>query len=136
MKQLTVPKEYSVKDVQKQFSDWRKNKTPGSPIPQELWKAAAHLTKWISVSKVARALRLNYTDLLSQIEKIKDSDQECTIEVPSFFELPPHSPPPPNAPACIVEMENRHGDKMKMTFSTSQTLNFVELGRTFLGVQS
>ena len=132
MKKLAVPKEYSVEDVQKQFSAWRSRKNPGCLIPPELWRAAVHLAERIPAYKVAKALRLNYSDLIKHIEEVKDPVSDNT-PVPSFLELPPL--PPPGNPHCIVEMENRYGDKMKISFTANQSVDLVALGQTFLGVQ-
>ncbi|MDH3347305.1 MAG: hypothetical protein OEM02_04280 [Desulfobulbaceae bacterium] len=134
MKQLSGSKEYNIEDIQKQFTAWRNRKTPGCLIPLELWKAAVRLTDRIPAYKVSKALSLNYNDLIKHIEQVKCSASDDALPVsPSFLELP--SSPPSGNPHCVVEMENRHGDKMKMYFTANQSVDLVALGRAFLGVQ-
>lgn len=115
--------------VQKKFETWRASRTSRrQKIPDELWNAAKDLTQNHSINQIAKALRLNYTDLKKRI---------CPkVEPPSVKSLP-HSfiefdiNPPLTQPECIIEMEDRNGAKMKMAFRGQTNLPLIELSNTF-----
>lgn len=52
-----------IKQVQKNFENWRGTRTKRGPIPKHLWDQAIALTSCYPVSEISRALRLNATDL-------------------------------------------------------------------------
>jgi hypothetical protein len=49
--------------VAKHFAHWRRKKTNGERIPEELWKQALALLGNYGISQVSRTLRLSYTGL-------------------------------------------------------------------------
>lgn len=58
-----------IKSVKAHFEEWRRTKaSPKCQIPLELWDRALKLTPRYSVSKISRALGLNYTAFKSHIE--------------------------------------------------------------------
>ena len=59
-------KQYSaLEKVAQQFAAWRETRTKIGCIPDSLWSAAVNLfySYNLSINKIARTLRLNYTDL-------------------------------------------------------------------------
>ena len=54
--------------IKDKLENWRKTKISiREPIPQKLWQQAVELSKKHSVSSVAKALRLSYTDLRERV---------------------------------------------------------------------
>ena len=49
--------------VAKHFAHWRRKKTSGERIPEELWNQALTLLETYGISQVSRTLRLSYTEL-------------------------------------------------------------------------
>ena len=49
--------------VAKHFAHWRRKKTNGERIPEELWNQALTLLETYGISQVSRTLRLSYTEL-------------------------------------------------------------------------
>ena len=49
--------------VAKHFAHWRRKKTNGERIPEELWNHALTLLETYGISQVSRTLRLSYTEL-------------------------------------------------------------------------
>ena len=49
--------------VAKHFAHWRRKKTNGERIPEELWNEALGLLGAYGISQISRTLRLSYTEL-------------------------------------------------------------------------
>ena len=52
-----------LQEVSAIFAHWRSTGKPRNRIPEELWQAAVDLAPCYSTHRIARALRLNYTEL-------------------------------------------------------------------------
>lgn len=118
----------TLETVKQQFATWRESRKNKSRIPDELWEAAAGLSSQYSVHHISKALGVNHTALRDRITARNMS--ENTESQACFFELPP---PPPASPIseCLVEMENRHGEKMRMHFSGEVSLDLLALSQNF-----
>ncbi len=124
--QLPVPT-ITLATVKQQFKKWRDSRQHRSRIPDELWEAAASLSGQYSTHYISKSLRVNHSALRDRIAARSLSEnkeiQTC------FFELPPPQSPPTSE--CLVEMENSHGDKMRMHFTGEISLDFLTLGQDF-----
>ena len=49
--------------LESQLTEWRATNQRPTPIPAEIWKGAAKLSEQLSISEVARTLRLDYSKL-------------------------------------------------------------------------
>lgn len=127
-----MKRQLTLEGVRRQFETWRKNKkTPRSRIPEELWDAAVALCEQHSLSKVALTLRLSSNDLKKRIAARQvTSEPPSVVEPTSFIEF--SLPAPSKGPDCVVEMENRHGDRMKIYFADKQSADLMALSRAFL----
>ena len=118
--------------VQSRFESWRSTRQRKGPIPDELWKAAVELTKQHSVYKVARLLRLDYTNL-----KKKGMNSPVAItapqktEVTSFIELP--LIPQHNCEPCRIELKRPDGTEMQIRLSNSPDADLPGLIKAFVG---
>ena len=112
--------------------DWRKTKAARDRIPDGLWQAAAELyhTLGVSINRIARALRLNYSTLKSKIldKRAAAIDPPAADAPDMFIELAPG----PVCTDCIIEMENQTGVKMRMRFTGRADPAVISLGRYFL----
>ena len=116
-------------DVQARFAEWRQTRQHKGRIPEDLWAAAVLLGKEHSTHKISRALRLSYNDLKARIEKSHPS-RDTVKYTPSldFIPIDIVSTPPAE---CIVEMEHRNGNKMRMHFKGKADLNLQAFAESF-----
>jgi len=117
----------SLTDVKLQFKIWRDTRKQKSRIPDELWSAAVSLSNRYSIQSISKALHVNHTTLRDRVSAWKTNRSQqthsCFIEIP----LPQSSP----ASKCLVEMENRSGEKMRMHFSGGIGLDLLALSQNF-----
>jgi len=113
MNQLPVFPTPTLSEVQTKFSFWRKDKTNGRRIPEELWASAVMLNPKYSIRKILRALSLSHAELKKRVaaEKTPQNDNNKTLQHFMTIDVPPTHPA-----ECIVEMEHHNGNKMKMHF--------------------
>lgn len=132
MDQLKASPIPTLDEVRKQFEDWRAANKPRCRLPSQLWESAANLAKHYSIQKISKELRLNRASLKKHVEKAAIPPAEKESHPLSFVEL---SFPPcaGSGPECLVEMENRHGERMRIFFAGEKTLDLVSLGKAFWG---
>ncbi len=117
----------SLETVKQEFQQWRARRKHRSRIPEELWEAAASLTEQYSVHYICKSLGLNHSALRDRVSARsigeKKEVQTC------FFELSlPQSTP---IVGCLVEMENSHGNKMRMHFTGEASFDLRALSQDF-----
>ncbi|MBT6499407.1 MAG: hypothetical protein HOK67_05845 [Deltaproteobacteria bacterium] len=113
--------------VKQQFKKWRDNRQHRRRIPDELWEAAASLSGQYSIHYISKSLGVNHSALRDRIAS-RSLSKNTEIQT-CFFELPPPLTPPTSE--CLVEMENIHGDKMRMHFTGEISLDLLALGQNF-----
>ncbi len=122
---LPVPST-SLTTVKLQFKTWRETRKQKSRIPDELWTAAVSLSDRYSIHRISKALHVNHTALRDRISSCKTNKNQQTHSC--FIELPvPQSP----ASECLVEMENRSGEKIRMHFSGAIGFDLLALSQNF-----
>jgi hypothetical protein len=118
-----------LESVRYQFEKWRETrKSHREPIPERLWAEATGLCNHYSLNQVSRALHLSYTALKKRIPG-RNPVSKKKVSPPYFLEL--DCPGSFAASECIIEMENSHGSKMKLSFKGGADLDLLELSRTF-----
>lgn len=129
---LTAEQSTALEKVQQLFTDWRKNRTGRSKIPDDLWQAATNLynIQGMTINKIARSLRLNHTALK---EKIYDATHCAAVdspanETPLFIEVAP----PPKDTDSVIEIENQVGLKIRMCFRGRAEPAVISLGKYLL----
>ena len=95
--------------LQKLLDAWRKARKRRSRIPGRLWDSAVQVAGQCGLNRTARALHLNYYDLKKRIDIIHVNQGPA----PSFIELNP-SAVSGSTPECIIELETRNGEKMRV----------------------
>lgn len=117
--------------VKSAFEAWRKTKTKGSRIPQDLWKQAIALYPKFSIGKISTTLSLSYTDLKKRVEKtIGKHSSSLNDPVPAFMAFD-FSSACSSVSECVVEMEDGNGAKMRMCFKGKTDFDLLELGKSF-----
>ena len=104
--------------VAKHFAHWRRRKTNGERIPEELWNQALTLLETYGISQVSRTLRLSYTEL-DKRRKISEaglSRQGCGDDT-AFVEIDRallEQAPGPDATAVWMELERPDGLRLRI----------------------
>jgi len=115
--------------VLQQFAHWRVTRSKKSPIPEDLWETAAALAGQYSIHRIAKALNLNHSALRDRIVGREEEKAMEPARQPCFLELPTVQPSPVSE--SHIEMENRHGEKMRLHFSGQFNLDLLTLSRDF-----
>ncbi len=129
--ELTNSQCSALEEVKQEFAAWRDTRTGRGRIPESLWAAATDLflSYGLSINRIARTMRLNYTALKTHIAKktpvaIKPIEEATA----TFIELEP----PQMCSDCVIEMERQSGVKIRMCFSGRVDPAVLDLGRHFL----
>lgn len=116
-------------EVQARFAEWRKTRQHKGRIPEELWEAAVMLSKDHSIHRISRALKLGYNDLKARMDKNEPNpDTFNSVSALDFIPIDIVSTQPAE---CIVEMENRNGNKMRMHFKGRLDLDLQAFAESF-----
>lgn len=126
---MALRKQPSLEDVQEQFTKWRATRQRRSRIPEKLWSAAVELTEQYSINKISKALQVNYSTLKNKAALHTQEKTTPIVPHPCFLELP--LPQSPSQSECLIEMENRHGEKIRMHFSSESNLDLLVLWQNF-----
>ena len=118
---VTVPAE--IQEAQLQFENWRRERKRGARIPENLWVTAAALVKEHGVWPTARALHLDH----SRLKRRARNGEEEDVKNGAFVEVIPQWA---MQCACIVEMEDERGARMRIELKGATT-DVTELSRTF-----
>lgn len=129
---LTTEQSAALEKAQLLFANWRKSKTGRPRIPDNLWQTAADLyhIQGVSINKIARGLRLNYTALKEKIVDMPPAaiDLPADDESPMFIEVASL----PECSNCVIEIENQTGIKMRICFNGRADPAVISLGRYLL----
>jgi hypothetical protein len=117
----------SLSEVKELIEAWRQNRLKRRPMPEELWEAAAGLSKEYSLHQISKALRLNHTALKKRV--LPDKASAPKEPIPMFIEL--EVPREPVMAECIIEMQDGAGGKMRMQFRGHTDFDLLELGNAF-----
>lgn len=130
--ELTDKQCLALEKVEHEFTAWRESKTGRQRIPESLWSSAADLfhSFGLTVNRIARSLRLNYSSLKAYITENSPVAIASTADAPAtFIELEPAQV----CLDCVIEMEDQSGIKMRMCFRGGVDPAVIDLGKYFLG---
>jgi hypothetical protein len=134
----TIPVE--LLELNTRFETWRTNrKYVREPIPDELWNAAADLSRRCPPSLVGRVLKLDPSRLKKLL--IKRSARTSTRKKPqaAFLQLPAEialpevgSSLPQNSIGCRLQIERPDGSRFTLTLSSLDLVSISRLCADFL----
>jgi hypothetical protein len=127
-------------ELKASFETWRTNrKYMREPIPDELWNAAADLSRRYPPSLVGRTLKLDSSKLKKLL--IKRSTRTSTRKKPqaAFFQLPTEIALPevgstlPQSPiGCRIQIERPDGSRLTLTLPSLDLASISRLCADFL----
>jgi hypothetical protein len=135
MMQIDTPlhAEHQLDQLSGQFEHWRQTRSHSHDrIPEHLWDQAVALTSTLSVSRVAKHLRLGVSDLKQQI--VKRHGQTTMPRASGFVEVPPPPAPTPGLGSLEVELQRTDGARLRI-HSPDASLPLAAIVRSFLEVQ-
>ncbi len=102
--EVTVPldQQPSLEQVRAQFEQWRRSRGKRRAIPESLWQAAACLYPTLPLSRISKALGLDYTKLKDHVHG-QAPDPSLPAEA-AFIELGGAG----SVPACAFTVQMRH----------------------------
>ena len=112
--------------VQRKLTHWRQRHRRGARIPEDLWGEAAKLACAHGLNRTARALRLDYYSLQKRAAAAAGSGARA----PEFVELLPGGIPAP-PPACLIEVEDGGGAKLRIHLQGGEFPDLAALTRGF-----
>ena len=129
-KQATKPSiNTPLKEIQKQFEDWRNTRQKREPIPEALWEAAVRVSQYNPIGRVSRILRINHRELKKRIHT-RYGDSFFGVDLGTgFIEIDSRQLLYPME--CIIEMEQSNGAKMKIHIKSPNGFNPLELAKAF-----
>jgi len=120
--------EPQIESLRQRFERWRRNRRQRSPIPEELWAAAAELGRRFGVAKTARVLRLDYYSLKDRLEGDRQGSRETSAR-PAFVEVVPQLTAAVSE--CTMELENPSGARMRIHIKGTAAPNLTDLSDSF-----
>jgi hypothetical protein len=114
-----------IEQVQKRLDAWRKTRKRRSRIPDHLWESAVKAAGQYGLHKTAKALHLDYNALKKRLKIVTDGNKSA----PAFVEL--ISPVSSPNSECLIELESRHGEKMRIHLKGAALPDLVTLGNMF-----
>lgn len=112
------------------LKSWRRDHSAPTPIPAEIWRHAAELASAMSVSTVAKTLRLDYSRLKKLARGEDDSTAPTFRPSPAFVELRPMLMD--GIGQCVVEVESSRGSRMRIQMENPHCSNLAALIRDFV----
>ena len=91
----------TIDEVRARFEEWRQNRQGKSPIPDELWSAAAELARKDGINRTAAELHLDG----GKLKRLMGAKTTSGKSAPTFVEL--LSPRAISVPECTIELEGR-----------------------------
>jgi hypothetical protein len=108
--------------VRRALAAWRKTRPHRQPIPETLWAEMAALARVHGASSVSRALRLDYYALKRRANK--------SAPASDFVEVP-FAPASEPARGCTAELQDRHGRKLLLRWSSAPGPELLGVVQTF-----
>jgi len=112
-------------ELRQQLAAWRRHGNRHQRTPEPIWQEAAQLAQVLGTSRVARALRLNYTGLKRRLPLTVAP----AARAPAFVELK-CTPPAPTG-ECRICLQDADGGQMNVVMATVDAVVLRELAQAF-----
>ena len=119
----------TIDEVRTRFEEWRKNRQGKSPIPEELWSAAAQLAQKDGINRTAAELHLDG----GKLKRLMAGKTKPRKPAPAFIEL--LTPRAISIPECTIELEGQHGT-VRIQLKGASASDLAALSRALWGAAS
>jgi hypothetical protein len=119
----------TIDQVRTRFEAWRKNRQGKSPIPDELWSAAAELARKDGINRTAAELHLDG----GKLKRLMVEKPTPGKRGPEFVEL--LTPRAISIPECTIELEGRLGT-VRIQLKGASASDLAALSRALWGAAS
>ena len=120
--------------IRRRFEHWRRQRTVGSRIPEQLWKAAVAAAREFGIHPTAKALGLDYYSLKRRLEASSADSSLCDTASKGFVELAPLMPA--SMPECLLEIEDTCGTKLRLHCKGLPAADLAALSRSLWTARS
>lgn len=120
--------------LRRRFEHWRRQRTVGSRIPEQLWKAAVEAAREFDIHPTAKALGLDYYSLKRRLEASGLDSSLCDAASNGFVELAPLMPA--SMPECLLELEDISGTKLRLHCKGLAAADLAALSRSLWTARS
>ena len=121
--------QFTLKQVQAQFENWRKTRKRRGFIPEALWDAAISLAGPYSLHQISKGLRLNHSALRERVEDSRNVTPEEAAQT-AFIELPPLNQTLLSEEFSL-DLENEAGAKMSIHVKGGAGIDLLSLTKAF-----
>lgn len=119
-----------VVELKERVEEWRRTRTVLSPMPAELWDAAAELARKHGVWRIATELRLGYTTLKKRMLSAEGVQTTSVREGGGFVEVPVGGLlGGVSLGGAVVEFSPGDGSRLTIRLSPGDRLDVVSLIR-------
>ncbi len=124
----------TVDALSERIEKWRQNRSKLGRMPEDLWLEAAAMAREHGVTRVSRALRIDFASLKKRTGSLPSCPSPAPRVVESgFVELEvSSSSPETDHPVAVVSLSRRDGSRMVVELGRSHPLDVVGLARAFL----
>lgn len=120
-----------LREVHRQFEQWRRVRQSGDRIPDRLWASAVAAARTHGVSRTARMLHLESQKLKHLVTRASPELQTSTA--PAFVEL--LAPPAAGSGECTIELEGPRGGRLRVQLRGAPVPDLVALSRVVCGTE-
>lgn len=117
----------SLEEAKARFEAWRQNRKGKTPIPEELWLAAAAVARKEGVSRTATELRVEWNELKRRMATATGVTRQTAP--PAFVELV--APQAQSLSECMIELEGRRS-KLRIQLKGASASYLATLSRELL----
>lgn len=121
-----LPSPTDLAAARRRFEEWRRTRTHRARIPDALWRAATELARAHGVTKIARALRLDYSALR---RRLAPAPRASPPGSPAFVEWLPALAAPRYE--CVVELEHPRGARLRIQLTSPSLPDLAALSDSF-----
>ncbi len=117
-----------VEEVRSRIEHWRRTRRKRTPMPEELWTEAAALAEEHGVSRVSRALKVQYGSLKRRVEQGVECGRVSGERSGGFVELSvAEVVPRPAAVSTVVKLSRGDGAEATVELGAGEVVDIVGL---------
>ena len=117
----------------RRLAAWRRVRSRGQRMPEDLWKAAGKLADLHGVSRVSAALKVNYYDLQRRtVSGSRRDHSTAEVDKTTFVELPIPSSSVPSTDLGTLEWAEPSGSRLTVRLPQAGPTDLLPLVELFL----